>query len=64
MRDGKWTFRQGRRWLLDNRVNDIAVDAEGNAWIATAKGVSCIAVQPMTLSEKAVLLFPMPRQIC
>ncbi len=52
-RDGLWAFRQGRRWLLDNHVRDIAVDTEGNAWIATAKGVSCIAFQPMTLAEKA-----------
>jgi ligand-binding sensor domain-containing protein len=31
-------FRQGRRWLLDNHVRDIAVDAAGNAWIATSAG--------------------------
>ncbi len=52
-RDGSWTFRQGRRWLLDNHVRDIAVDRDGNAWIATAGGVSCIAHEPMTLAEKA-----------
>lgn len=51
--DGIWSFRQGRRWLLDNHVRDIAVDTQGNAWIATAGGVSCIAFQPMTLAEKA-----------
>lgn len=52
-RDGQWSLRQGRRWLLDNHVRDIAIDAEGNAWVATAGGVSCIAYQPMTLAEKA-----------
>ena len=52
-RDGSWSFRQGRRWLLDNHVRDIAVDSEGNAWIATSAGVSCIAYRPMTLAEKA-----------
>lgn len=52
-RDGQLHFRQGRRWLLDNHVRDIAVDAEGNAWLATAAGVSCIAHTPMTLAEKA-----------
>ncbi len=52
-RDGSWAFRQGRRWLLDNHVRDIAVDDDGNAWIATARGVSCIAFQPMTLAGKA-----------
>ena len=52
-RDGLWAFRQGRRWLLDNCVRDIAVDAEGSAWIATAGGVSHIAYRPMTLAGKA-----------
>ena len=51
-RDGQWAFRQGRRWLLDNHVRDIAIDTEGNAWIATAAGVSCIAHEPMTLAKK------------
>lgn len=50
---GKWSFRQGGRWLLDNHVRDIAVDSNGNAWIATSKGISCIANKPMTLAEKA-----------
>lgn len=52
-RDGQWSFRQGRRWLLDNYVRDIAVDNDGNVWIATSAGVSCIASQPMTLTDKA-----------
>lgn len=52
-RNGSWAFRQGRRWLLDDHVRDIAVDAEGNAWIATARGVSCIISRPMTLAQKA-----------
>jgi hypothetical protein len=51
--DGTFSFRQGGRWLLDNHVRDIVVDAQGRAWIATARGVSCIAAQPMTLAEKA-----------
>lgn len=52
-RDGSWSFRQGGRWLLDNHVREIAVDREGNAWMATSAGVSCIAYQPMKLAEKA-----------
>ncbi|KAA3660863.1 MAG: hypothetical protein DWQ10_05750 [Calditrichaeota bacterium] len=52
-RKGGWSFRQGGRWLLDNHVNDIFVDAERNAWIATAKGVSRICYQSMTLAKKA-----------
>ncbi len=51
--DGSWMFRQGRRWLLDNHVRDIAVDDSGSAWIATTHGVSCIAFQPITLDAKA-----------
>ncbi len=41
-----------RRWLLDDKVNDIAFDAEGNAWIATANGVSAIKKKKMTLAAK------------
>ncbi len=52
-RDGDWRFRHGGRWLLDNHVRDIAVDANGDVWIATAGGVSHIAHKPMTLAEKA-----------
>lgn len=48
-----FAFRQGRRWLLDNHVRDIAVDARGDAWIATAAGVSRIGHVPMTLGKKA-----------
>ncbi|WP_259016407.1 ligand-binding sensor domain-containing protein [Emticicia fluvialis] len=41
-----------RRWLLDDHVNDIAFDAQGNAWVATAKGVSAIKRRQMTLAQK------------
>ena len=51
--DGLWEFRQGRRWLLDNHVRDIVITDEGNAWFATAGGVSCIEFRPTTLAEKA-----------
>lgn len=52
-RNGTWSFRQGGRWLLNNHVRDIVVDSDRNAWIATAKGVSCITYQSMTLANKA-----------
>ncbi|GMW00776.1 MAG: hypothetical protein AMXMBFR84_19130 [Candidatus Hydrogenedentota bacterium] len=52
-KNGVWGYRQGRRWLLDDEVRDIAVAPNGDAWIATAKGVSRIEARPMTLSEKA-----------
>ena len=51
--DGAWEFRGGRRWLAGNAVRDIAIDAQGNAWLATDGGVSCIAFRPMTLAQKA-----------
>ncbi|OPZ73276.1 MAG: Two component regulator propeller [bacterium ADurb.Bin478] len=51
--DGAWMFRQGRRWLLDNHVRDLAIDVQGDVWFATAAGVSCIAHQTMTLAKKA-----------
>ncbi|GAB3704689.1 hypothetical protein GCM10027592_36340 [Spirosoma flavus] len=50
--DGSHTLRFTRRWLLDDRVNDITFDAQGTAWIATAKGVSAIRKRSMTLAQK------------
>ncbi|MBB5284132.1 hypothetical protein HNQ92_002275 [Rhabdobacter roseus] len=41
-----------RRWLLHDHVHDIAFDAQGNAWVATARGVSAIKRQQMTLAQK------------
>lgn len=52
-----WSLRHSRRWLLDDNVRDVAFDAEGTAWIATAKGVSAIKRKTMTLSEKADLYY-------
>ena len=49
----RWAYRQGRRWLPNDDVRDIAVDSQGNAWIATAGGVGRIERQMMTLAEKA-----------
>jgi streptogramin lyase len=52
--DGKkWSIRHSRRWLLSDDVRDIAFDANGNAWIATSKGVSAIKRKMMTFAEKA-----------
>lgn len=52
--DGKtWSLRHSRRWLLNDDVRDIAFDKNGNAWIATAAGVSAIKKKEMTLEQKA-----------
>ncbi len=50
--DGSHSLRFSKRWLTDNKVTDIAFDNEGNAWIATAGGVSAIKRRTMTLAEK------------
>lgn len=50
--DGTPTLRFGRRWLLNDRVTDIAFDDEGNAWIGTPGGVSAIKRRKMTLAQK------------
>ena len=42
----------GRRWLLNDRVTDIAFDKEGTAWVATDGGVSAIKRKRMTLASK------------
>lgn len=51
--DTTHSLRFSRRWLLDDQVNDVAFDAQGNAWIATARGVSAIKRKRMTLAGKA-----------
>lgn len=50
--DGKHSLLFSRRWLMDDQVNDIAFDRFGNAWIATANGVSAIKSRRITLAEK------------
>ncbi|MBD0776763.1 regulator [Maribacter sp. ANRC-HE7] len=49
----EYSIRLSRRWLMDNEVRDIAFDTDGNAWIATANGVSAIRKKQMTLQSKA-----------
>lgn len=50
--DTTYSMLFSRRWLLDDHVNDIAFDANGNAWVATPKGVSAIKRRQMTLAQK------------
>ncbi len=49
----EWSMRYSRRWLLDNEVRDIAFDGAGNAWVATAGGVSKIERRTITMAQKA-----------
>jgi len=53
LRDGKWSYFWGKRWLPGNQVYAIAVDNQNRAWIATDGGVACIESVRMTLREKA-----------
>ena len=48
-----YSVRLSRRWLMNNEVRDIAFDNNGNAWVATANGVSAIKNKEMTLKSKA-----------
>jgi streptogramin lyase len=51
-KDGTHSLRFSRRWLTNDKVTDIAFDAQGNAWVATADGVSEIKRNMMTLADK------------
>jgi len=53
LRDGEWSLRHSRRWLLSDDVRDVAFDGRGTAWIATGAGVSAIRRREMTLEQKA-----------
>ncbi|MGV3557062.1 ligand-binding sensor domain-containing protein [Larkinella arboricola] len=50
--NGNHSLRFSRRWLLDDKVNAIAFDAAGTAWIATPRGVSAIKKRKMNLAQK------------
>ncbi len=48
-----WSLRFSKRWLVSDDVRDVAFDSKGNAWVATAGGVSAIKRRMMTLEDKA-----------
>lgn len=48
-----WAFRHSRRWLPDDEVHDIAIDADGSGVVLTARGVSVLKHRMMTLAEKS-----------
>lgn len=52
-KDAKWHYYGGKRWLPDNRVNDILPVGENRVWIATAKGISEIAQVNYNFEQKA-----------
>jgi len=52
-KDKTWHYYNGKRWLSDNKVNDILPVDERTVWIATPKGISQIQQVEMKLSQKA-----------
>ena len=52
-KDKGWHYYNGKRWLSDNKVNDILPLDELTTWIATPKGISQIQQVETTLAQKA-----------
>ncbi len=53
LKDSDWHYFNGRRWLPDNRVNDILPIDANTVWIATPAGISQLQQVAMTLEQKA-----------
>ncbi|MBX3242514.1 MAG: hypothetical protein KIT80_05190 [Chitinophagaceae bacterium] len=60
--DGSHSLRFSRRWLLNDRVNQIVFDMAGTAWVATQGGVSAIYSKEMTLSDKEKYFYDVTMQ--
>ena len=54
-KDNSWHYYLGKRWLPDDKVNDILPVDDHTVWIATPKGISQIQQVEMTLPEKAAI---------
>jgi len=52
-KDSAWHYYNGKRWLPDNKVNDILPIDSTTVWIATSYGISQIRQVKMTLEQKA-----------
>lgn len=53
LRDGRFRYFWGKRWLPGNRISAIWSDAKGKVWVETDGGTACIEEKAMTLAEKA-----------
>ncbi|MFV1966546.1 MAG: hypothetical protein ACC628_14065 [Pirellulaceae bacterium] len=49
----RWHAYHSLRWLPDDHVNRLTLDADGAVWVATKGGVARIYTERMTLEEKA-----------
>jgi hypothetical protein len=52
-KDTGWHYYNGKRWLPDNKINDILPVGARTVWIATPDGISQIQQVEMTLEQKA-----------
>ncbi len=52
-RNGRFSYRQGPRWLPDDHVFHIASDGAGGAWVATGAGLAHFKFVSMDLMDKA-----------
>ncbi|MCK9638655.1 MAG: hypothetical protein M0R39_02010 [Prolixibacteraceae bacterium] len=50
---GSWRYYAGKRWLDDNRVNDILALEANRVWVATPEGINELRNSPLTLEQKA-----------
>ncbi len=53
LRDGRFRYFAGKRWLPGDSVKAIFVDEANRAWIETDAGYGCIEEKPQTLAQKA-----------
>ncbi len=56
LRDGRWHYYQGPRWMSNDIVNSVAVDDQDSIWLGTANGVSKIRGEWIFLEEKARMI--------
>jgi hypothetical protein len=52
-RTDKWDYYFGKRWLPDNKINDILEIDENTVWLATPKGISEIKNIEISLPQKS-----------
>jgi hypothetical protein len=52
-KDKTWHYYHGKRWLPNNKINDILPLDDHTVWIATPEGISQIKQVSMTLAQKA-----------
>ena len=51
--DGKYDYYASKRWLVDDKVIDLAEGPDGSVLVLTQNGMSKINFVPMTLAQKA-----------